>query len=374
MKDVRCPQCGYRLKTNQCPICLTRVPFPGVDWKVTVEAEKPKKQFRLPIDMEKMKKAAKNRKKPVSMAVVGVVLAVFSMLSSALESCDGFDSYTPDYDYDAYVAAGVGEAADVPEIDPQYIYDQNGLTIAVDGLGLYYGSYTIPVTVTNKTDQNVLIHSNELSVNNFMQPGINLYCEVEAGEEAQSFLILNDYDLKETGITEIGEVAFWLDIYEDEDYTNIGTSDLITLRTAAADSIEQSVDSSGMEVYAGEDVRLVIKSVELSDYGDCCVTIFAENRSDRIVSLMDEGVSLNGEETYGLLWTTMRPHTQVVDRIYISEVQELGIESVEQLETLMIRMDICYEENLTKPRQILKTVSETVQIDLTKVTEGSYAD
>ena len=28
MKEVRCPECGYRLKTNECPICLKRVPFP----------------------------------------------------------------------------------------------------------------------------------------------------------------------------------------------------------------------------------------------------------------------------------------------------------------------------------------------------------
>ena len=28
MKEVRCPDCGYRLKTNECPICFKRVPFP----------------------------------------------------------------------------------------------------------------------------------------------------------------------------------------------------------------------------------------------------------------------------------------------------------------------------------------------------------
>ena len=206
MKDVRCPDCGYRLKSNQCPICLKRVPFAGVKTQQTQPRqslpEKPRKQFHIPIDLEKMKKAAKTKKKPKATAVIGIVLVLISVISSIMESCDGSDSYTPEYDYDAYVAAGVGEAAGVPEIAPQYIYDNNGLSICVDGMGLYYGDYTIPVTVVNESDRDVTIRSEELSVNGFMLPGINLFCSVESGEEAQSFLILNDYELEEAGIRE----------------------------------------------------------------------------------------------------------------------------------------------------------------------------
>lgn len=369
MEDIRCPECGYRLKTNQCPICLKKVPFAGVKKQETqprqVLPEKPRKQFHVPIDMEKMKRAAKAKKKPKATAVIGIAIALISIISSIMESCDGSSSYTPEYDYDAYVAAGVGEATDVPEIAQQYIYENNGLTICVDGMGLYYGDYTIPVTVTNDSKQDVTIHSRELSVNGFMMPGISLYCDVESGEEAQSFLILNDYDLEGAGISEIATVEFWLDIYDSEEYTDIDQTTLITLQTATAHKIEQPIDDAGTEVYADEGVQMMVRQLDWSDYGSCSLEVFVRNDSDMTVMLSDVESTLNGQESETLLWMTLRPGTCAVDRIYIDGLEEMGIDEPSQLETLVMEMEARFEEKQL-PRDMVKTVRETVTIDLTE--------
>ena len=296
---------------------------------------------------------------------MAIVVALISLVTSIFENYEFSGAYAePDYNYDAYIPAGVGEAADVPTVDARCVYDADGVTITVDGMGLYYDSYAIPVTVTNNTKDDLVIHSNEVSVNSYMMPTISLYCEADAGEQVQAFLVLNDYELEEVGITEIAEASFWLDIYEDEDYTNVGQTDLITLKTEIADGFVQPVDDSGMEVYAGEDVRLVVKGVELSDYDYCSILIFAQNDSDMTVSLMDNGITLNGEPTYGMLWATLRPHTQIVDRIYIDDLEELGVETMADLQTVVLDLDIAYTENETQ-----ETVSETIEIDLTKVME-----
>ena len=95
MKEIRCPDCGYRLKTNECPICLKRVPFPAVVKQKTTQTpsytepkwateKKPKRQFHIPVDMGKVKKFTKSKKKSKPAAVVAVVLAVSGLRVSGV--------------------------------------------------------------------------------------------------------------------------------------------------------------------------------------------------------------------------------------------------------------------------------------------------
>ena len=379
MEDRRCPDCGYRLKNNECPICFKRVPLLATNKKEKnqsvpytqpqqIEVKKTEESAQVSANGWVTKKKTK-KIKVIPSAIIAVVVALMTLFTNVMDEVNILDSGAESDYYEDYIPAGEGEAAEVPQIEPQQVYDQDGLSIRVDGMGLLYGEYAIMVTVTNDADCDLEIQSNEISVNGYMMPGLGLYCTAESGKEIQTFLRLDKYDLEEAGITEIAEVAFWMNVFESENFTKIATTELITLQTSIAEGFVQPVDDSGMEIYVADDIRFKVKDVELSDYDYGYVTVFAENCSDSVVILADGGIWLNGEETYAMLWTAMRPHTRVIERIYFDDLQELGIDKKEQMETVTIQMSIWYEENATNPRQVLDSVSQTVEIDLTSVME-----
>ena len=87
MQEVRCPDCGYRLKTNECPICCKRVPFPAVTRQKT--AQKPKQLRKFEVSFPKTagnrrRQRSGNPKAKVISAVAAVVFAVFPLIGEIL--------------------------------------------------------------------------------------------------------------------------------------------------------------------------------------------------------------------------------------------------------------------------------------------------
>ena len=374
MQEIRCPDCGYRLKTNECPICCKRVPFPVAARQKTAQ-QKPKHPRNIEISFPKSrtvrrKQNTKPAKPKLITAILAVVMVVFPLLAELVDRV-GIAAPEPVYPerfaeeyyaeafyaasyYDDYLEAGLPGAEHVRPMEPRTVYEGHGIVIAAESFGLLYDDPAVLVTISNTSDRNITVSTDSIAVNGYMMNTSGLFYETQAGETVQTHLRLYEEDLKAAGIETVANVRLRLDLYDGDDYSDIDPNVWIELETSAADTV-QPVDDSGMVVYDADGVRLIFKGIQMDDYGDATVCFFAENLTEHPVNIGSAAVYLNGEETDGMLWCHLWPDTRSVDSIYLFEISEYGIAEDTDIREIMLELYIENAENW-------ETVSETVKI------------
>lgn len=348
MDVQRCPECGGRITTNYCDVCMRKVPFRGVGirrhkdpWDTSSahreegghecvsfdDPRQPEKKKR-PVQVSFPRPKQKAKDKPTQKAkIVSVIVALaVSLLPALFGILDEISSAEPEpeYNMEAYVEAGV------PQIIPTELYDDGEIQITAGSSGEYYGDYAVSVMIQNDSHRDVTVATDLLSVNSYMA-NCGLYADVPSGESQQAFLQLDSYDLENAGITEVAEIAFCLNIYDSETYDDIAATELITLKTDIADGFVQTVDDSGWQMHIDENLRMVYQGAEVSSYGDCDLRLYLENLTDENASVTTTLIKVNGEEVSGFLWDILRPGTRTMDSIYIYELEELDITQLSQI-------------------------------------------
>ena len=349
MNEHRCPECGQRLKTNYCDICMRKVPFGGVKlsnrrdpWEIrdassAHRTEKdhtcitfPQKEKK-PFSISLPKKTAPDKKKATS--VVAVVLAILSLLPALFGLIE--EMSVPELAPQPEPLTGQYEGF-VPAIEPCEIYNDGGVSVVVDYTDLYYDDYTVFLTVVNESEQDIVVCTDLLSVNGFMHSS-GYYAEVEAGASVQSTLQIYSWELERDGIQEIAEIAFYLVIYPD-DFSDVVQSELITLRTDAAPIYEQPVFPEGWSLYISDDVKWNL--VNCSDnYGNYELDFYMENLSQSVISISTPVIYINGVQSDGYLWTTLRPGTRSNCEIYLYAD---GVDTLEEIEEISMEVLIEY--------------------------------
>ena len=348
MNEHRCLECGQRLKTNYCDICMRKVPFGGVKlsnrrdpWEIrdassahrtekdhkciTFEKEE-KKPFSIPLP----KKTAPDKKKATS--VVAIVLAILSLLPALFGLIEEMSVPEPAPQPEPLTGQYEGF---VPAIEPCEIYNDRGVSVVVDYVDLYYDDYTVFLTVVNESEEDIVVGTDLLSVNGFMHQS-SFYAEVEANASVQSTLQIYSWELERDGIQEIAEIAFYLNIYPDN-FSNMVQSELITLRTDAAPIYEQPVFPEGWSLYISDDVKWNL--VNCSDnYGNYELDFYVENLSQSVISISTPVIRINGIQSDGYLWTTLRPGTRSNCELYLYAD---GVDALEEVEE--ISMDLLIE-------------------------------
>lgn len=351
MAVQRCPECGNRLNSNYCDICMKRVPFRGLaarkyrdPWDMSsahreedghtcirFDAQQPKAKPVQTATFPKTEKAPA-RKKTKAQAIA-IVVAVVSLLPALVNFFVGIVEEIavaePEYNYEAYVEA------DVPQITPTELYNDGQIVVTADSAGTYYDDYTIALGIQNNSDRDVSVSTQLLSVNGYMM-NYGFGTHISPGESRQDLLQLYSYELEEIGITQVVEIAFCLELYDAETYESIATTELITLKTDAAEDIRQPVNDTGWEMHIDDNLRVVYTGAELSSYGDCDLNLYLENLSNEMVSFTTGGIWINGKEVEGFLWETLRPDTRAVDSIYIYGLEDLDITQFSQITEIYI--------------------------------------
>ena len=389
MSVVRCPECGNRLKTNYCDMCMKTVPFPGLqnksnNWQSRKyespyeedhdcidfdEVEKPKRTYRKTVvtsfgNASKRKTTDQKKKKITTIAVVMAIISLVSSLSSLFEDISS-DVPEPDRSVevynDAYVPGGQVDGLELSSVVPAQIYYTEDIAITVESSGSYYDDFAILVEVVNNTDKDITVSTNMLSVNGVMLPTSGMYIEAPEGETTQDYLTLYSYDLEEVGIKQVAYIEFGLDIWETDEYTDIDSVELIILETDVG-AFVQTVDDSGVELYNDGSVRLVLKEVEVDSYADGTMKLFAENLSGNTVSISAPNFQINGEAFDVFLWNTLRSNTCSISNTYMYGLDDLGIKELSQIEEISFDLHVEYMDDW----YVEQTINETIVIDMTK--------
>lgn len=387
MNVQRCPECGQRLNTNYCDICMKKVPFGGVKlanrrdpWESRdgssahrmekdhecISFEKTEtKSFRMPVK----KQNSANRKKAAP--GLGILLAVLSLLPALFglfeEAVDSVAVPEPEYSiYEGFVAAGEPGAEDVPAILTGEIYNANGIRITADDAGLVYGEYSVFMTVYNDTDRDISVSMDQISVNGYMMP-FGLFQDVKAGKFQQVTLSMYDYELEKTPIVQVSDVTFVLDVYEEANFDQLVERELITVQTEYDGSQEPTVNVSGLELYNDGSLSMILLDANLPGYGDCELDLYIENLSGSTVNIYSGRIWVNGEEVSGYTGKTLRPDTCAFDYGYIYELNERGdlnIEEVSQIEEITMELYVEYVDGW----DVVESYSEAVTFDPNAIT------
>ena len=139
-------------------------------------------------------------------------------------------------------------------------------------------------------------------------------------------------ELRESGISTIGEVAFYLNISSSDTFNTIDTTDLITIQTSASGSFTQEVDDSGDEIYNANNLRVVCKGLKKDSIWDGTVVFYLENNSGKAVSIYAENVSVNGYMVDVGMYSDLRPNTRMVDGMYLLNTELDSIDDIHDIE------------------------------------------
>lgn len=178
----------------------------------------------------------------------------------------------------------------------------------------------------------VVVSTRSLSVNDFMLTTSGLYSDVAAGKKDNAQINLISSELRESGISTIGEIAFHLNISNSDTYNTIDTTDLITIQTSAAGTFIQEVDDGGDEVFSGNNLRVICKGLKKDSIWDGTVVFYLENNSGKAVSIYAENVSVNGYMVDVGMYSDLRPSTRMVDGMYLLNTELDSIDDIHDIE------------------------------------------
>lgn len=400
MAVQRCPECGGRLNSNYCDVCMRKVPFSGTKgrkyqdpWdsssahkmeknhecvtfgterRVTLggsSSHREEKGHRcVTFDAPQRKPSPQNRpgetshdNKKKSTGLVKLV-AIFVTVTSLLPAACGIvsevleDVFSPDpIPEPGYIQEIVTDAPALPYLEPTTIYIGGGITVTADSMDWHYESPALSLTVTNESDRDLIVMVEKAVVNDYgIQSGF--YTEVEEDAVVQDYLSFDLQELEQANIETIARIDLRLRICDRKTYEDIAYIDRVRLETDAVSDYAQSFDLSGRELYTDGSVSVIYRDTTLSDYGDGEVELLLENLSgsDAMVTITD--IQLNGQPVSGYLGNTLLPETYAIDSIYLYDLEDLKLQSVDQIDSITVSMQLDYMEGWN----ILQTVNETI--------------
>lgn len=339
MEVIRCGECGSRLNAGYCPMCMKRIPLTNREkekpWRqrtyTQAHAEEDHKCITFDIPEEKPKKTvtwSKPKGKPVVGIVIAIVAAVVSLIGNLAEEWEE-DVAFPEVDHSAYI-----QTEDVPGVDPGILYEDGEITVSLDSAGLFYDDYALALTVENRSGRDICVTSEFMQVNGYMMDERSPYVPVGAGETVQDYLVFYGDSLAQAGIQEVRFVSFALNIYDEVDYSQVAYVPQVTVNTDS-DYI-QTIDDHGLELYNQNGVRILLQDTYLDDYGGWEAILYVENGSEDLVTVTDNGVWINEEESSTMLWSTLMPQTRSVEQLWVYDIEELDIENEEDIREVFI--------------------------------------
>ena len=189
-----------------------------------------------------------------------------------------------------------------------------------------------------------------------------LYQDVKAGRSEQTYLLFYAHELEKAGITKVADVAFVLDVYHEDYYEGLVTSQLVSFATDYDGSEETAVDCSGLELYHDGSFCVILRGISLDDFGDCELDLYMENLSGSTVNVYSGEIMVNGEAVSGYISKTLRSDTRAADRAYIYELDErvdLNIEELSQIEEITIDLYVEYMDGW----DITESYSESISFE-----------
>ena len=187
-------------------------------------------------------------KKSLRIFAIVLVLALFAAMAMGSGSGDSGNVKEP-----ASVSGGdSASGTTAPEkndasIEEAVLVDEAGVKITAKSLdmdGLFGPS--IKLLIENNSEKSLTVQSRSASVNGYMIETM-LSSDVAAGKKANDELIFASSDLEMADISVIADMEFSFHVFDSETWDAYLDTDLIRIKTSAAEGFLYEYDNSGQE-------------------------------------------------------------------------------------------------------------------------------
>ncbi len=206
--------------------------------------------------------------------------------------------------------------------------------------------YTLKAFLENKTDLELMFSLSNVSVNGFM-------CDpfwaktVAPGMKANEAISFSDSDFKANGITDVTEIAFTLDIYDNNDWmADHLVSDTFTIFPLGEEAVQpytrEAVEGERV-LFDDENVTMIVTGFDPDSIWGYTLNVYLENKTDKTLMFSIDGASVNGFMADPFWAKTVAPGKRSNTTISWteSEFENSGITEVESI-SLPVRV---YDSN-----------------------------
>lgn len=219
-------------------------------------------------------------------------------------------------------------------IDEVVLLDESGVKITAKSLDLkgIFGP-AIKLLIENNSDKSLTVQTRSTSVNGYMIETM-LSSDVAAGKKANDELVFMSSELNTAGITTIADMEFSFHIFDSETWDTYLDTDLISVKTSAAEGFTYEFDNSGYSAYNGNGVEIIVKGLSEDSFFGPSIVVFISNTSDKNVCVQARDVSINGFMVDPMFSSEVVSGKHAISTITFlsSELEENEITAIEEVE------------------------------------------
>lgn len=202
--------------------------------------------------------------------------------------------------------------------------------------------YSLKAFLENKTNLELMFSLSNVSVNGFM-------CDpfwaktVASGMKANETISFSDSDFKANGITDVTEIQFMLDIYDNSDWmADHLVSDTFTIYPmgeAAVQPYTREAVENEIVLFDDENSTMIVTGFDPDNTWGYTLNVYLENKTDKTLMFSIDGASVNGFMADPFWAKTVAPGKRSNTTISWSdsEFENSGITEVESI-SLPIRV------------------------------------
>jgi len=191
----------------------------------------------------------------------------------------------------------------------------------------------LSLLVENSTEQNITVSTKYSAVNGCMvNPWFS--CDVAAGKKSNDVVSYSEDELALSGITTFADMEFIFNVYETESWNDLFDTELISLKTMAADGFEYKYNEEGTVIFDEGGIKITAMDLVYDDFWGTSLPLHIHNTSDKAVCVSLEDISVNdymlsvffGEDVL------QGHHCYGEATFYSEDLEANGIDSIEKCE------------------------------------------
>lgn len=202
---------------------------------------------------------------------------------------------------------------------------------------------SFPIVVENWSRKDISVSARNLTINGYVMEYSGFYCFAEAGSMAKEPFLPDQTDLETCGIGQIQTISFRLEILDQESYQVLALTEPVTLTAAVPEGAVLTAVPEGTIVFEEEDLKVSYLGYAPNPYDPENVLngrllLHVENFREESVQVSISECYVNSEETSLYLYTELPAQTRAVSGIYLFPLEEIGIDSIQDLQQITFRL------------------------------------
>jgi len=222
----------------------------------------------------------------------------------------------------------------------QIIYDQNDIKITYKGFSQagFFKSVSFDFLIENNSSQNVLVTSENVSVNDFTIAEF-LYEEIASGKKCNSGVKLYDYFLEENDIKNINKIEFNLKFLNPDTFETLFTSDKITITLNENAKANNTVPEGSQLIYEQDGISVYyVKNTGGSWIAEDGLKFYIQNDTDKNIIVSSDNVTVNDFTiSSAMLHAIIESHKKANDTmdLYSTELEKNNIDKIEKVDFIL---------------------------------------